>query len=74
MSDKYGDGDVEVVQVGPRKGCRWVELPALTLHAILSAVDLGLVELDPRRVRAIKEGLQAKDGGQESGIRDQAEG
>lgn len=62
MSDKYGDTNLDIVPVGPRKGRRWAELPALTLHAILSSVDLGLVELDPRRVRAIKEGLRAKDG------------
>jgi len=61
MSDKYGDGEWEVVPMGPRRGARWVELPALTLHAILSAVELGLVELDERRVLAIREGLRSKD-------------
>ena len=60
-SDKYGDSDFDIVPLGPRKGARWEELPALTLHAILSSVEFGLVELDERRVVAIREGLRAKD-------------
>jgi hypothetical protein len=59
--DKYGNGDFDVVPFGPRKGGRWVEVPTLTLHAILSAVEKGAVVLDERRVAAIKEGLRAKD-------------
>ena len=60
--DKYGDTDFDVVPMGPRKGDRWVNVPALTLHAILSSVEFGLVELDERRVVAIREGLRQKDG------------
>jgi hypothetical protein len=60
-TDKYGDGDFDVVPMGPRKGDRWVQVPALTLHAILSSVEFGLVEIDERRVVAIREGLRAKD-------------
>jgi hypothetical protein len=36
-------------------------VPALTLHNILNAVDFGILELDERRVVAIREGLRAKD-------------
>jgi hypothetical protein len=61
VGDKYGNSNFDVVPFGPRKGGRWVEVPALTLHAILSAVEKGLVVLDERRVAAIKEGLRAKD-------------
>ena len=61
LGDKYGCTDFDIVPMGPRKGARWVELPALTLHAILSSVEFGLVELDERRVVAIREGLRAKD-------------
>ena len=59
--DKYGDSDFDIVPMGPRKGARWVEIPALTLHAILSSVEFGLVEIDERRVIAIREGLREKD-------------
>ncbi len=62
MSDRYGDTDFDVVPMGPRKGERWVAVPALTLHAILSSIEFGLVEIDERRVVAIREGLRAKDG------------
>ena len=63
--DRYGDADYHIVPMGPRKGDRWVALPALTLHAILSSVEFGLVEIDERRVVAIREGLRAKDGARE---------
>ncbi len=61
-ADRYGETDVERVPGGPFKGKRWVEVPALTLHNILNAVDFGLVELDEGRVVAIREGLRQKDG------------
>jgi hypothetical protein len=60
--DKYGCDKFHIVPMGPRKGDRWVDVPALTLHAILSATEFGLVEIDERRVVAIREGLRAKDG------------
>ena len=60
--DRYGNEDYEIVPMGPRKGDRWVNVPALTLHAILSSVEFGLVEMDERRVVAIREGLKEKDG------------
>lgn len=61
--DKYGDTDFDRVPRGPFAGKRWAEVPALTLHNILNAVDFGLVELDERRVVAIREGLREKDCG-----------
>jgi hypothetical protein len=61
VGEKYADTDFDLVPRGPFKGKRWVEVPALTLHSILNAVDFGLVELDERRVVAIREGLRAKD-------------
>ena len=60
--DRYGDTNFDLVPSGPFKGKRWVQVPALTLHSILNAVDFGLMELDERRVVAIREGLRAKDG------------
>jgi len=68
VSDRYGDSDFDVVPMGPRKGVRWVAVPALTLHAILSSVEFGLVEIDERRVLAIREGLRAKDGASKAEI------
>jgi len=62
MTDKYGETDFHIVPMGPRKGARWEELPALTLHALLSSVEFGLVQLDERRVVAIREGMRRKDG------------
>jgi len=59
--DKYGDAPFDLVPSGPFKGKSWVAVPALTLHNVLNAVDFGLVELDERRVVAIREGLRAKD-------------
>ena len=61
MSDKYGDEEFGVVPSGPLKGRPWVDVPALTLHSILNAVDFGMIELDARRIAAIHEGLRAKD-------------
>ena len=59
--DSYGEGNFDRVPSGPYRGKRWVEVPALTLHNILNAVDFGLMVLDERRVVAIREGLRAKD-------------
>ena len=61
MSDQYGTTDFGVVPRGPFAGRPWSEVPALTLHNILNAVDFGFVDLDQRRVVAIREGLRAKD-------------
>ncbi len=61
MSDKYGDRNFDLVPRGPFKGRPWVEVPALTLHSILNGVDFGLIEIDERRVVAIRAGLRAKD-------------
>jgi hypothetical protein len=43
-----------------------VAVPALTLHNVLNAVDFGLVELDERRVVAIRQGLREKDRNQKT--------
>ena len=76
MSDKYGDPapeagntghdagqdtDFGLVPRGPFKGRPWEEVPALTLHNVLNAVDFGVIEMDQRRVVAIREGLRKKD-------------
>ena len=61
--DKYGDAPFDLVPSGPFKGKPWVAVPALTLHNVLNAVDFGLVELDERRVGAIRQGLREKDEG-----------
>ena len=61
MTDRYGDGEFGLVPRGPFAGRPWSDVPALTLHSILNAVDFGFVELDERRVVAIREGLRAKD-------------
>ena len=66
MKDKYGEGDFSVVPSGPYRGRPWSDVPALTLHNILNAIDFGLMPLDERRVMAIREGLSSKDRGQES--------
>jgi hypothetical protein len=60
--DAYGRADFGVVPRGPFAGRPWSDVPALTLHNILNAVDFGILELDERRVVAIREGLRAKDG------------
>jgi hypothetical protein len=61
MSDKYGEENFGLVPRGPFAGRPWSDVPALTLHSILNAVDFGFVELDERRVVAIREGLRQKD-------------
>jgi len=61
MSDKYSDTNFDLVPRGPFRGRLWEEVPALTLHNLLNAVDFGLIEMDQRRVVAIREGLRAKD-------------
>lgn len=61
VNDQYGTTDFNLVPRGPFKGRPWSEVPALTLHNILNAVDFGLVVLDERRVVAIREGMRAKD-------------
>ncbi len=66
--DKYGEAEVGLVPSGPFKGRLWREVPALTLHNILNAVDFGLVVLDERRVVAIRQGLRAKDRDQKSDV------
>ena len=63
MNDKYGEEGFELVPRGPFAGRPWSDVPALTLHNILNAVDFGLLELDERRVVAIREGLRKKDEG-----------
>jgi hypothetical protein len=70
MTDKYGEADFEIVPTGPRKGDRWVDVPALTLHAILSSQEFGLTDLDERRVIAIREGLREKDEARKSVVGD----
>ena len=62
--DTDGDAAFAVVPRGPFAGRPWADVPALTLHNILNAVDFGFVELDERRVVAIREGLRGKDGGE----------
>ena len=62
MADKYGDSDFARVPIGPWKGRLWRDVPAITLHGLLLAVDFGIADdLDERRVWAIREGLRAKD-------------
>ena len=62
MADKWGDSDFDKVPAGPLKGRPWRDVPALTLHGLLLAVDFGIADnLDERRVWAIHEGLRAKD-------------
>jgi len=61
MCDRYGDADFDRVPSGPFKGRSWSEVPALTLHSILNCIDFGIIELDERRVVAIRAGLRAKD-------------
>lgn len=61
--DEEGRVDWSRVPKGPCKGRPWKELKALTLHSLLSAVDFGSIDADPRMVVAIREGLAAKDEG-----------
>ncbi len=61
MHDKYGTTDFGLVPRGPFKGRPWSDVPALTLHSILNAVDFGVLEMDERRVVSIREGLRQKD-------------
>ena len=59
--DKYGDGNWDVIPTGSKKGRRWSELQGCTLRSILRAVvDLNFIQLDERRIAAIKTALEAK--------------
>ena len=62
-SDKYDNIGFDLVPRGPFKGQPWEAVPALTLHNLLNAVDFGLIQIDERRVVAIREGLRKKDEG-----------
>lgn len=61
MGNEHENSDFSLVPTGPFKGHPWRDVPALTLHSILNAVDFGLMELEEGRVLAIRRGLRSKD-------------
>ena len=61
VRDKYGP-DFEKIPEGPKQGLPWARLEAWSLRAILNAVRLKYLHLDPRRVAAIARALREKEG------------